>query len=223
MVDESGPRNSGESAADGGNRAPGASIECPSCGVAVAPGYPKCPKCHARLPYVPSPLHRVGSMASGGTSAADSGGGAGMWAVVAAIVIIAGAVTFFVMRGRGGDGAAADDYDAGAEQATSAVDTTADDSAALAPAAGFDDDEDRVAVDTAVLDELSAKLAELRLWSSVDPEPADDTIIRIVSSHCEDGGLRRAVTSFAEAMKAAGFVRVQCFTQHGALSFEREL
>src|ERR1700733_13576017 len=36
---------------------------CPACGVAVVPGYVKCPKCHAALPY-----RRAGSMSIGGTT-----------------------------------------------------------------------------------------------------------------------------------------------------------
>ena len=220
MVDESGPRNHDEPAEVGG--APGSSHACPECGVAVAPGYPKCPKCHARLPYVPSPLQRVGSMASGGTSASEGGGGAGMWAVVAAIVLVAGAVTFFVARGGGGGAAAAGDADAAVEEATTVAQPEDDLEDDLAAPEGAEAEEPRE-IDTAVIEELNAKLAELRVWSSVGQDSADDSIVRIVSSHCEDGALRRAVTTYAEAMRDSGFLRVQCFTQHGALSFDREL
>lgn len=222
MVDESGSRSGDVPSGGGGDRAPGASTTCPGCGVAVAPGYPKCPKCHTRLPFVPSPLQRVGSKASGGT-AVDSGSGAGMWAVVAAIVVIAGAVAFMVMRSRGGDAAATAEADAGGEAGETVAAPADEDVEGSPSAADFDEEAPDDAVDTAVLDGFSAKLAEERLWSSVEPDAADETIVHVVSSHCEDGNLRRAVASFADDLKDGGFVRVQCFTQHGALSFEREL
>lgn len=219
MVDEAGPRNGVEPSTDGDNRAPG-SINCPACGVAVAPGYPKCPKCHARLPHVPSPLHRVGSVTPGGTSAAGGGASAGLWAVAGAIVCIAVAVVFIVMRG-GGAGEVAADAGAGAEQETAAEqDTVAEQQTGFA-AESFDDQGD--GIDTAVLEQLNSKLAELRLWSSVEPDAADQTVVRIVSSHCEDAGLRSAVLGLSAELKDAGFVGVQCVTQHGALSFQREL
>ena len=49
-----------------------ASTSCPACGVAVAPGYPRCPKCHAALPsaplHLPAPAR---ARQAGGTSAAS--------------------------------------------------------------------------------------------------------------------------------------------------------
>ena len=46
------------------------SAVCPKCGVAVVPGYVKCPKCQAALPKLRAP-----TMAAGGTSSSSGGAG----------------------------------------------------------------------------------------------------------------------------------------------------
>jgi hypothetical protein len=70
---------------------------------------------------------------------------------------------------------------------------------------------------------LDDALRAARVWSGVDANPADPTSVRIESAQCEDPALAAAVDAQAEALAAAGFARVQCYSRHGARVFEREL
>src|SRR5207249_7837324 len=44
---------------------------CPGCGVAVVPGYVRCPRCHAALP-IAAPRRNASTIDPGGTSVARS-------------------------------------------------------------------------------------------------------------------------------------------------------
>jgi len=224
MVDDAGNPGGGHSDTDSAWQTPGSGIICPHCGVTVAPGYPKCPKCHAGLPHVPSPLHRTGTMVSGGTTAA-TGGGSGVWWVAVVIVLIAGAVAVFAMRGRGGkESAATAEIDGGTAVVEDEVPVDdeggAQDEGGGEVAAVMDAGQGG---DADMLEELNAQLAEARVWSSVDEDADDSSIVRVVSAHCDDDNLRGAIGDFAARLKAAGYAKVQCYSQHGTLDYERTL
>src|SRR5260221_11387206 len=71
---------------------------CPACGVAVVPGYVRCPKCHRPLPR----FARNSTSAVGGTSLeADTPKGSPVLAILAAVVVGGGIITYFAFRGGG--------------------------------------------------------------------------------------------------------------------------
>src|SRR5512141_238955 len=68
---------------------------CPACGVAVVPGYVKCPKCHRPLPrYSRSSVSPVG-----GTAVETPGSKASpVFALLVALLVGGGIIWFFVSR-----------------------------------------------------------------------------------------------------------------------------
>jgi hypothetical protein len=217
MVDQSG---------QGGPSGPGApasqasGIICPHCGVTVAPGYPKCPKCHGGLPTVVSPLHRTGTLSSGGTTAAEETGSLAMWIAIGTVVIVLGAVVYFIMRDPGG-GTSAAAADAGTELLVADGDGGADDLAGedlVAP----EQDDDGAAIEAA-LDALGDDLATRRLWSGLEAGGDDGSTVRIESAYCEDPSLQSALDEHAGNLRDAGFRRVECYERHGTLVSERDL
>lgn len=192
---------------------------CQKCGVTVAPGYPKCPKCHGAMPTVASPLARRGAVAAGGTSAVPGSGG--FW-IALLIIAIVGAVIFFVIRRDEGDtnleGPPTVARDAGGEDdVDAAVDDLVDDVALDDGDAG-----EPITPDEA-LDGLEQALSEGRLYSGVEASADDETVVRIESAHCEDAALRAAVDEAAEDLASAGFSRVRCYSRHGTRLFEIDL
>ncbi len=197
----------------------GSGLICQNCGVTVAPGYPKCPKCHGAMPHVTSPLARHGTATAGGTSAVPGSGG--FWIALLTIAIV-GAVIFFMMRGDEGESnperSSAVARDAGGEDEMDATvegvveDVSLDDGDAGAP---LTPDE--------ALGSLEQALADQRLYSGVEANADDETAVRIESAHCEDAGLRAAVEATADDLVSAGFVRVQCYSRHGTRLFETDL
>lgn len=74
------------------------SAVCPSCGVAVVPGYQRCPKCRAALPYGTGRIKRVTSD-PGGTTVRESGFPI-MAALIGAIAIALAVVLIFGLGGK---------------------------------------------------------------------------------------------------------------------------
>jgi hypothetical protein len=170
------------------------------------------------MPQVQSPLTVGRTMSSGGTTVASSSSGG--WFLLAAVVLIAGAVALFTLRSKekSTSPVAAVSGDAGTDQVDEIDDTDEFDEPSDDGGVG---DEDAAGAD--ILEDLNAKLAELRVWSSVEEDDTDDTIVRIVSAHCGDDNLRKAVKAYASAIKDVGYVVVQCFSPHGGLEFEQPL
>ncbi|HTM20124.1 MAG TPA: hypothetical protein VL172_06450, partial [Kofleriaceae bacterium] len=77
---------------------------CPGCGLAVAPGYLRCPRCHVVMPGMPiTPSPSTSPRDPGGTSLADGGRGPALWiAAVAIAVAVAVVAVIILMRNRGG-------------------------------------------------------------------------------------------------------------------------
>jgi len=200
------------------------SSACGRCGVAVSPGYPRCPKCGSVLPGAPSPAWRAPN-ASGGTSAAGrrSLPGPLLWgaAAVGALALVAIAVSV-----RGGDDrtAAASASDASPSEANEPVVGAAFDEAGEAFA--LDESDEVVDADEATeaaLESLLAALREERLWSLADLEPDDRTVIRLESAHCDDPLLGQLVGRMSRSLRTVGLRSVHCYARHGGLVFERPL
>lgn len=187
---------------------------CPKCGVAVVPGYVKCPKCHAPLPT------RARAITNMGGTSVDGGGGLPVipllvgGAVVLAIVL--------VLALRKDKAAVATDVPEDAllepEQAGPApahVVEPAEIPSDPGPAQGSAAPDSSAAV--AALDR-ALKLE--RLWGTVSTvgERVD-----VRTGACNDPGLAALVTRSAIQLKDAGLTRLRCMEQSGAVVFERDL
>ncbi len=230
MADESGkpggasqsddkPSTTYGAAAEGAQRKTQTGIICAKCGVQVAPGYPKCPKCHAAMPNVVSPLAKTTGGGGGTSAAGDEGGNTALWFAVGAVVLLAGAVVIWQARGGGSStsGAAAPDLPDGGELVV--YEDGGEDVVAFIDAGP---QSDAAAYDIA-LDELDAVLSQRRLWSTVDVEVDADEVVRIDTNMCGEDGLLAAIDETADKLKATGFTSVRCYSKHGRLVFEKPL
>ena len=75
------------------------SIRCPACGVAVALGYARCPKCHAPMPAA-GPRGKRDTQQGGGTSAAAAAPRSVPWLVIGVLVLAIGGVVAWAMTRR---------------------------------------------------------------------------------------------------------------------------
>ncbi|HEY5928660.1 MAG TPA: hypothetical protein VIV11_43545 [Kofleriaceae bacterium] len=178
---------------------------CPSCGVAVVPGYVRCPKCHKPLPQ------RRASHLEGGTAVQTSRSFPTL-AIVAAVVLAAGIIAYFALRG--GDKPATQQ----AEAAETDVDQTAPEPQLLdqpeaqpQPAAP---DPARIAAD------FERTLKKQRLWATV-AIVGDHVDVR--SGSCSDAAMIPAFDAVAPSFKAAGLTRMRCLEQSGRVVVERDL
>ncbi|HET9627302.1 MAG TPA: hypothetical protein VFP84_38350 [Kofleriaceae bacterium] len=208
------------------------SSACPACGVAVVPGYIRCPKCRAPLTLTPSPGTLSGST-TGRIPRIDPGGtalSARRFPITAIAVGCAVVVTLLVVLGlRGGTrktqaAPAAAAVTEPAAAAPSAPDETprllnrdpAAAQAALArttaPAAAPDPG-------LAVRD-LEATLRQQRLWGRVELRGAR---VDLRSGSCADRAMRPAIESKASLLRGAGLTKLRCLEQSGAVVFERDL
>ncbi len=186
------------------------SATCPACGVTVLPGYAKCPKCRAPLPY------GSGSrLAAGGTALDDN-----KFPVVPLVLValaIAGGIAFFALR-KGKPAAAPL-----APIATSAGQVLAPPTQPTPPGAPIAQETAPIArTPTAgpTATQLETTLKKLHLWSTVEVI-ADHVDVR--SGACEDAQLSAAVDAAKPAFKAAGLTRVRCLEQSGRVVFQRPL
>lgn len=177
---------------------------CPSCGVAVVPGYVRCPKCHKPLPQ------RRGAVVEGGTAVQEPRRFP-VVAVIAGVAIAAAVIAFFGLRQ---DDPPAEPATRTIVQPTQATVTPQAAEQVEAPAQPTGPDPQAVA------GELERALNKQRLWSKV----------RIVGDHvdvqsgsCSDPAIAPVIDSAAPAFKAAGLTRLRCLEQSGRVVTDREL
>jgi len=193
---------------------------CPACGVAVIPGYVKCPKCHAPLPRT-----RRSSLPIGGTAIEKSNS-----LVVPAllvVVIVGGLVAAYLgLRSTGSASPAANAARNPPEtmSTTPVREPTADPNApATRPGPDLSPTPSGSAkppsADTLALG-LDKELKRQRLWATVSVV-GDHVDIR--SGSCNDNAMRRELDSAATGFKSAGLARLRCMTQSGQVVFERGL
>lgn len=193
---------------------------CPKCGVAITPGYVRCPKCRAPLPAT-ARVQRA-SVGPGGTAVPDKP--RFPWGIVLFGIAMgmAAFVTFVALP-------AFEDYrrprthrDAGA----AAVEVTPEPSATPTPAptpALTQPTGNTAPVGPspqAVASELERSLKRKRLWSTVQII-GDHADIR--SGSCKDPALTAEVDAVLAALKTAGTSRLRCLEQSGTVVFQRDL
>ena len=189
---------------------------CPSCGVAVIPGYVRCPRCHAVLPGA-ARARRASLGAGGGTSVEPR---AFPIVPVAAGAIAVGVVLLLVLGG--GDAR---------KQAPAPTPGTAAPGAeaAAAPAPGGPPQAPPRPLDipaatgpspSAAAAELERALGRQRLWSSV---AASGDRVDVRSGSCADPAMGPMIDAARAALRGAGLTRLRCLAQSGAVVLERDL
>lgn len=184
---------------------------CPSCGVAVVPGYVRCPKCR-------KPLPQRHSTVEGGTAVeAPSRNLPAIAALIGAVVIGGGIIAFFALRGD-------DKKPAAARPATTTDDTAAPETAAppVTP------DQPAPTQTTAprgpqaedIAAQLERELQKQRLWSTVSVIGGR---VDVRSSSCSEPAMAPMLDGAAPAFKAAGLTKLRCLEQSGGVVTDRDL
>jgi hypothetical protein len=181
---------------------------CPKCGVAVVPGYARCPKCHAPLP------RRVQTNVEGGT-ALDQPRRIPLPAVIGAGVVGVALIIWLGVRG------SHDTKPTGAAPATAPTSAVANPGVTLAPAApvatsakpaGPSPDD--------VASQLEKTLQRQRLWSKVS---VIGSRVDVRSGSCSDQAIQAPIAAAAGGLKAAGLTSLRCVEESGSVVFTREL
>jgi hypothetical protein len=188
---------------------------CPACGIAVVPGYVRCPKCHAGL-ALGAGRTKLTTADPGGTAVARRG-----FPISAVVIAVGVAAAIIVFGTRRGTRSAAPEPAAlpapvEAIAASAAPQTTAPLTAPSAAPRPDTTDQDRRA---AAL-ELEATLRRQRLWGRagiVGPR------IDVRSGSCADKAMPTAIDSTRAVLRGAGLTRLRCLAQSGAVVFERDL
>lgn len=185
-------------------------IACPRCGVAVTPGYVKCPKCHGRLPSMPV----AGRTRPGGTVAPSAQADRTAWIYGGIGVLVVGGALAFTLAGSKST----------PPRATEAFVVVDAPSAAVAVPTGVPVPErtgpaERRDPQGAALT-LERELQRARIWSTVKVREDE---LRIESQSCAEPGMATAIAEAAASLKAQGLVSVRCAEPHGAIAFDRPL
>jgi hypothetical protein len=198
-------------------------VTCPSCGVDVQVGYPRCPRCHAAVPQAPRAKRQTfrESNVAGGTSLeppAAPGGRTGL--LILALAGVAAILLFIWLGTRDTPDRKPTEPAAGVvedEEDDEEDEEEVDDDEGAAP-----DDDDRPAADQmpAALRDLDEALRAAQMWSKVTRE---GDVVVVESALCEDKGMWAAIAPLAVQLRDAGASAVRCRAQHGAVVFEHDL
>ncbi|MBA2543486.1 MAG: hypothetical protein H0V17_27840 [Deltaproteobacteria bacterium] len=189
------------------------SAVCPACGVAIVPGYAKCPKCHKPLLYGGG---RRAAPLAGGTVADDRR------FPIALIAVPLGAMIFIVLLLKtcsGGDEVTPETTVQPTQPATQVSGTAPAIEAPIEP--GPIAQPTPQAFDPSVaIGELDRVLRGRRFWSSIDvARPRVD----IRSASCDDPAMGPTIDGVAPTLRGAGLTRLRCLAQSGTVVFERDL
>ncbi len=193
------------------------SAVCPACGVAVVPGYAKCPKCHRPLPNA----QRVKSAGAGGTVAEDR---QFPWMLIA---VPLGTVIVIVLLLKLVAGGSDDDppTTGSAEAPVAASGTTVQPQTPTGTPPPFQpttptQPTPQAPDPNAAVTELDRVLRGRRLWSSVEASPPR---VDVRSALCDDPGMKPAINAVVPVLRGGGLTRLRCLAQSGTVVFERDL
>jgi len=200
------------------------SVTCPSCGVEVAVGYPRCPRCHATVPQAAGaarPSVRE-AMLAGGTSVEPAGGGSLRMPLVliglAGLAILLLVIWLATRKDEPAAAPASDEVEAVEDDDEAELEEGEAPGGAPAverrPAPAADD---RM---PAAIRELDEALRAAQLWSNVRRE---DDVVVVESALCEDATMWPTIAPLAAQLGDAGATAVRCQAPHGGVVFERQL
>jgi len=183
---------------------------CPSCGVAVVPGYVRCPKCQAPLPRRASPV-------VGGTALPEARRFP-VLAVVVAVFVALAIIVFFGLRksDRAAKRPVAEPAPATAvpPQTPAAAPAATPEPATPAAVAPSGPSASQIAAD------LERTLKRQRLWSTVN---VIGERVEVRSGSCADPAMAPVLDTAAPSFKAAGLTKLRCLEQSGAVVTDRDL
>lgn len=181
---------------------------CPACGVAVVPGYARCPKCHAALPK------RAQTNVEGGTSL-EPPRRVPLPAVIGVGVIGLALIIWLGMRG------SHDKKPPAPATVTAPTAPVVTNDVTLAPAAPAPTVTRPAAPDPgAIAADLERTLQRQRLWSKVT---VIGSRVDVRSGSCSDQAIQAPIAAAAGSMKAAGLTSLRCVEESGTVVFTREL
>lgn len=190
------------------------SATCPACGVAVVPGYVKCPKCGAMLPSTRAPV------GPGGTAIAGASGGMPVMAFVVGGAVAVAIVLFFALR-KGGSEADKPATEPETQVSPESQPTTTPE---VAPAAALDNGSAGSAVTaqdpTYAVNMLDKALKKERLWGTVQ---TSGPRVDVRSGACSDPGMKPLIDANVSTLREGGLTHLRCLSQGGAIVFERDL
>jgi len=199
------------------------SVTCPGCGVAVAVGYPRCPRCHTAVPQAARPKRSSvrDDLMAGGTSVEPPESprpwGAVAWLAGGAAAIVAVVVLWALLREDATPPGVGRAPTAESDEAEPAAEEVA---APEAPAEGATKPTERPAADPladAVI-ALDQALRAQRVWATVR---RDGDVVVIESALCGDGAMSTVVAG--AGLREAGASLVRCVAPHGAVVWETGL
>ena len=181
---------------------------CPSCGVAVLPGYVRCPKCKK-----PLPRRAETAPVEGGTAVQTKQRGP-LLAIVGVALIGLALIIYFGLRKP--NQSQAQPAPAPAEPTPAPAETAAAPEApeATGPTAPTGPSANDVATN------LEKALRKARLWSTVGIV-GDHVDVR--SGSCSDPQMTPLLDGDAPSFKAAGLTRIRCLEQSGRVVTDRDL
>ncbi len=186
---------------------------CPACGVAVVPGYVRCPKCHRPLPRT----SRNSISPVGGTTLETSRPSSPIVPIVVVIALAGGAIAYFATRGKHAEPTApaatsvGQTASAAPAPASTSGTAVAPPTATAAPAAPHPD---------AIAAQLERSLKKQQLWSTV-AVVGDHVDVR--SGSCNDPGMKASLEATMGSFKAAGLTKIRCLEESGVVVFNRDL
>ena len=194
------------------------SAVCPACGVAVVPGYVRCPKCHAGLPNGLGRTKRT-TLDPGGTAVPQRG--FPVSAVLIALGVAVAIILVFGLRGTSKKTEPARPAPPGPIEATAVnpaplAPVVARPQAQAAPSAG----EGTVQDPGPAVAELKLALRDKRLWGSV---AITGQRIEVRSGSCADPAMQPLIETKKSLLHNAGLTKLRCVEQSGAVVFERDL
>lgn len=191
------------------------SATCPGCGIAVVPGYVRCPKCHAPLA---AGSRRI-PLSTGGTALPEATGRPFpvVPSLLAAILVV-GIGIFVATRGGSEKASAAPEAEAEAETVSAAPVTRPTND----PLVVADPDTTGPAAPepSVVAAEVERELKRQKLWMTVS---VAGTSLEMRGSSCTDPALASTVMGAASRLRAAGLTKLRCLAQAGSVELERDL
>jgi hypothetical protein len=193
---------------------------CPACGVAIVPGYVRCPKCHAALPAVRfrASIH---SIDPGGTAMRTPSRFPLVPALIA--VVVGGALIAYFALHHGGKASAPPTEPAVPDKPIGAAVVGAPGVAPVTP----EPVESTPATpappgpDAKVLAaDLDRSLKHQRLWSTVE---VIGRRVDVRSGSCSEAAMTTALDRATRAFKTAGLTKLRCLEQSGRVVIDRDL
>jgi len=186
---------------------------CPACGVTVLPGYARCPKCKAPLPYGSGSR---GTMSAAGGTALEDKKLPVMPLVLVGAALVAG-VAYFALR------KSSDPKQPATEAATSVASAVVAPIGSAAPPPPTTPELTSIQATPSpgnAAARLEASLKKVRLWSTVEAVGAR---IDVRSGACDDPQMATAVDGASQALHDAGVTSLRCLEKTGKVVFTRAL